>query len=374
MERNLTLSDIVRDPSLQARESLDESWVAELADLYRGNHEIAPIEAVYDGARYLLTNGWHRLKAQEIAWGADALIAVSVIDASGVDDPMSIAKTRAAMANREGGLRRTEGDKRRAIHLLRSTSAGRKMTHDEVAKRVGVSRSWVTRVLDGGDVRTNIASTATTAYYGGAPRPSIAALWEQVDAALQADPGKADAHHAQDLDCHATVVRKRRAALGLPKSDPTRHRENPARQAVIEDLKSDASQGVRELSKKHGVARETVSKAREELGLPPPQHGGYRPRKTESGATAEPSAPVNPRRTDDPREQGVEIMAARPLVPPARVHADKAIEMIQAFERASPLDRQTLVTAIHRRWPEYIRNAIEEAREQETEQRAEVLN
>lgn len=348
MEQNLTLSDIVREPALQVRERLDEQWVAELADLYRGQHEVAAIEAVFDGARFLLTDGWHRYEAQLRAWGADAVVAVSVIDASKSVDPMSIAKTRAAMANRDGGLRRTDGDKKRAVLLLRSTPAGRKMTHDEIAKRVGVVRSWVTRILGAAesDVRTNIGTTNDN-ISGNAPRAGVAALWAQIDAALQTDPGKADEHHAQDLKCHRAVVGRRRSVLGLPKSDPSRHKDNTARLALAEDLRGNPDQGSMLLAKKHGVSPPTVAKTRDSLGLPPMPRGGKRLAPT--------SAPVNPKRSDDPREQGAEVMPARPAK-----RSDFVTDTLRAFERATMAERNDAVIAILRRWPELAEERTEQ--------------
>lgn len=350
MQQNLALSSIVRDPSLQTRERLDEEWIAELSDLYRGNHEIAAIEVVFDGARYLLTDGWHRIEAQFRAWGADAVIAVEIIDASTTDDPLSIAKTRAAMGNREGGLRRTDGDKRKAVILLRSTPAGRKMTHDEISKRVGVSRPWVTRLLSEaeGDVRTNIDSG------NNVPRQSsVAALHAQVDAALRAAPDKANSQHATELKCHRQVIAARRTALGLPRSGLAQRNDPARREAMVEDLRQNPEHGTVALANKHGVSARAVAKARDELGLPPKPPGPPR--------GSPPSAPVNPKRSDDPREQGQEILPSRP--PPSR-RSDAVTDFMQRFEVAERLDQQTIATALYNRWPHYFRNAFEEAREE----------
>jgi hypothetical protein len=350
MEQNLTLSDIVRDPALQVREHLDETWIAELADLYRGLHTIASVEVVFDGERHLLTDGWHRIAAMVIAWGADAVIAVDVIDASGTDDPMTIAKTRAAMANRGAGLRRTEGDKKRAILLLRSTPAGRKMTHDEIAKRIGVDRSHVSKTLSAAE---NVTSHNNDNFAANGPKPHVAALWAQVDAALRADPGKPNARHATDLDCDIGVVRRRRAALGLDKSDTKRWREDSPRETIVAELARDPGRTNVAIAELTGACKETVGKVRKEMGIQAAPRG---PRPKD----APPSAPVNPKRTDDAREQGAEVIPARP---PKR--ADVVTDMMQLFERSDRVDRQAFIAAVYRRWPEYIRNAVEEEREPE---------
>ncbi len=344
MQQNLALSSIVRDPLLQVRERLDEGWIAELADLYRGNHDIEAIEAVFDGARYLLTDGWHRITAQEQAWGADTVVAVEIIDASGNDDPMAIAKTRAAMGNCTGGLRRTDSDKRRAALLLRSTPAGRKMTHDEIAKRIGVSRSRVTQILS---AESEVSVNAGNVNKDGSARQ--APLWSQVDAALKASPAKADARHAEELKCSRQVVANRREVLGLPKSDGNMRHGASNRDSMIEDLRRDPNQGSVALAEKHHTSSRAVAKARESLGLPARKPGGQ--------PNTPPSAPVNPNRNDDAREQGAEVLASRP--PPSR-KPDIVTDIMQRLERADRIERQAVVVAIYKRWPELLANAVED--------------
>ena len=356
MEQNRTLSAIVCDPSLQVRECLDETWVVELSDLYRGNHAMPPITVVFDGTRDLLVDGWHRIEAQRRAWGPDAVIAVVVIDASVSPDPMAVAKMRAAMANREAGLRRTEGDKRRAVLLLRSTPEGRKMKHEEIAKCVGVSRSRVTQILSEGDTAPQVSANTSNNLYGGAPRPDVAALWKQIDDALKEDTSRPDSQIARDVGCTRFTVASRRDVLGLPKSDPKRWREDSSRTPIEAELKRDPAQSNKAIAAKTGGAPETVSKIRDELGL-----GKSSARNQHTPAAPPPSAPVNPKRTDDPREQGAEVLPLRP--PPSR-KSDVLTEIMQRFERADRLDQQTIATALYNRWPHFFLNAIEEGREE----------
>lgn len=302
---------------------------------------------VFDGRRYLLTDGWHRHEAIRRAWGTTAVIAVVVVDASHAPDPMAVAKMWAAVSNRDAGLRRTDGDKRRAVLLLRSTPDGRKMTHDEIAKRVGVSRSRVTQILLAAEVHVsaNIAGNSSSVYSG--VRPSRVALWTQIDDALRADPGKPDSQHARDIGCDDTTVRKRRAALDLPKSDSKRWRgDDSPRGAIAAALREmpDASNAA--IAEVVGSHPQTVSKVRADIGMEPSHARGAKHTKGKERGEP-PSAPVNPKRDDDPREQKVEIMPARP---PRR--ADFATNMLQAFERVSHNDRCEAFAAILRRWPE----------------------
>ncbi len=345
MEQNLAFADVVLDPILQVRECLDETWIVELADLYSGSHTLPPLQVVFDGRRYLLTDGWHRHEAIRRAWGATAVIAVVVVDASHAADPMAVAKMWAAVSNRDAGLRRTDGDKRRAVLLLRSTPDGRKMTHDEIAKRVGVSRSRVTQILSAAevDVSANIAGNSSVC---NGPRGSRVALWSQIDAALRNDPGKPDSHVARDIGCDDTTVRKRRAALGLPKSDSKRWRDDNPREAIAEALRETPDASNAAIAEAVGANAHTVSKVRADLGMEPSRAHGNKYTKGKE-RTEPPSAPVNPKRADDPREQKVEVIPARP----AR-RADFATNMLQAFERVSHNDRCEAFAAILRRWPE----------------------
>jgi hypothetical protein len=60
---------------------------------------------------------------------------------------VEMAKTFAASANAAHGLRRTAGDKRRAIEMVLSTAEGRRWTQEEIAKHCKVARSWVAEVM-----------------------------------------------------------------------------------------------------------------------------------------------------------------------------------------------------------------------------------
>jgi hypothetical protein len=59
---------------------------------------------------------------------------------------VEMAKLFAASANAAHGLRRTAGDKRRAIEMVLSTADGRRWSQERIAKHCKVVQSWVSDV------------------------------------------------------------------------------------------------------------------------------------------------------------------------------------------------------------------------------------
>ena len=139
----VALSDLRLDGGAQIRDGLAEAWVEELADLYRDGHDLPPGEAVRDPDGNLwLWDGYHRLEAKRRAIGDGAGFEVHIREGD-----VHLARFLAAMANKHG-LPRTQGDKRRAILLARQTPDGAKMSVRELARHCGVSKSYVSLVMN----------------------------------------------------------------------------------------------------------------------------------------------------------------------------------------------------------------------------------
>jgi hypothetical protein len=82
---------------------------------------------------------------------------------------VEMAKLFAASANVAHGLRRTAGDRRRAIEMVLSTAEGARWTQEEIAKHCKVARSWVAAVMAKRRTDNPPKKTATCqAHEGGA--------------------------------------------------------------------------------------------------------------------------------------------------------------------------------------------------------------
>lgn len=113
--QSLLIRQIRRDGGTQARIGLNEETVQEYAELMREHRwdfrtMQRPI-ALYDGSDFWLADGFHRIEAAQRAQLSD--YPIEVLRGTKRD-----AILRAAGANSQHGLRRTNADKRRAVELL----------------------------------------------------------------------------------------------------------------------------------------------------------------------------------------------------------------------------------------------------------------
>jgi hypothetical protein len=135
MPDRIELSKIVLDAGTQMRERIDESVVAEYADVL----DQLPAVAVYAvGRRFVLVDGFHRYYAHSRAEARDIL--ATVIGSGTIEE----ARWIACAANATHGLRRSNESKRLAVEaalMLRPGSSDR-----EVAAHVGVSHTMVAKM------------------------------------------------------------------------------------------------------------------------------------------------------------------------------------------------------------------------------------
>jgi len=274
----------------------------ELAELYDEGHEIEPILVVLDpGGVFWIADGFHRLEAQRrLGRGS-----VKAIVRDGPAATLDMAKMLAAEANKNGRPLQA-GDKRRAVLMARSTLEGAKMGVRELARHCGVTKSYVGEVLAQGcpvpDTPSATRNRSEASAKGAANRH--ATLYMRIDSALQADASRPDTHIAEELGCDSAVVGRRRAALGLPKSDTSKWRQSPSRDAAEQLLREHPEWTNGRIATETKSAPETVSRLREKLGLP-------RRRRGPVPKVQPPSAPV---REGDPRD-AAEVIPLRPAAP-----------------------------------------------------------
>ncbi len=135
----LPLDSLLACDDTQPRESLDDQAVAEYAEEYgtpdAPGKDLPPVDAVFDGAKYWLWDGFHRYHARRRAGWED--IKVRVAEGTKAD-----AQWLATGANKSHGLRRTNKDKIRAVHL--SLCLHPERTDGWLATHVGVHPQTVT--------------------------------------------------------------------------------------------------------------------------------------------------------------------------------------------------------------------------------------
>lgn len=107
----LKIDKINQDKSIQTRQATDLAVVSEYAEAMRKGEEFPPCIVFRQGNEYFLADGWHRLKAAQLA-GKDQIL---VIIRPGTERD---ALFYAVGANASHGKQRTRADKERAILIL----------------------------------------------------------------------------------------------------------------------------------------------------------------------------------------------------------------------------------------------------------------
>jgi hypothetical protein len=133
---NIKLSDIHYDKCQQMRAEINQDTVADYRELFNNKFEFPPIVVFFDGSKYWLADGFHRvIAANELK---RLRISAKVQKGSQRD-----AILYACGANSQHGLRRTNADKRRAVETLLADEEWGKWSSRKIAEAAGVSPTFV---------------------------------------------------------------------------------------------------------------------------------------------------------------------------------------------------------------------------------------
>lgn len=137
--QNIPLKSIRIDGGTQAREELHLDTVAEYRQVLADGGEMPPVTLFFDGAEYWLADGFHRWHAYA---GDDRASIPSDVRTGTKRDAILFA----CGANAHHGLRRTNGDKRKAVAMLLADAECAKLSDRELARKVGVAHTLVSAV------------------------------------------------------------------------------------------------------------------------------------------------------------------------------------------------------------------------------------
>jgi hypothetical protein len=135
-ERTINIAEITADPAVQPRERMDMPTVMEYAGEMQAGTQFPPVVAFYDGTRYWLADGFHRLEAARLS-------QYSVIAADVSDGGRREAVLYSVGANATHGLRRSNADKRRAVATVLRDEEWRAWSDHEIARKCAVSAMFV---------------------------------------------------------------------------------------------------------------------------------------------------------------------------------------------------------------------------------------
>lgn len=171
--QRLAIDDIRLDGGTQSRVAIDESTVADYAELIEESTALPPVVVFHDGTDYWLVDGFHRLLATQRIGAVD-------IEADVHPGTQHDARVAACSANRVHGLRRTNADKRRAVEMMIELAPD--LSSREIARHVGVTHSLVNAVRRGAEVEDS--STRRAPRPTAAPAPSSPTVQQEARAAV----------------------------------------------------------------------------------------------------------------------------------------------------------------------------------------------
>ena len=134
--RELRLRSVRTDGGTQTRAAINGDALAEYTELLADGVILPPGVVFYDGADYWLADGFHR-HAAAVAAGL-ATFHFEMRRGTRRD-----ALLYAVGANAHHGLKRTPGDKRRAVEILLRDREWAHWSDHEIARRAGVGKTFV---------------------------------------------------------------------------------------------------------------------------------------------------------------------------------------------------------------------------------------
>lgn len=139
MVESLGLSQIRTDGDTQVRVSFSSELVTEYAEAMKRGDEFPAIDVFFDGETYWLADGFYRVAAARKT-------SRESIEANVHQGGQREALLYAVGANETHGLRRTNEDKRRAVHILLADKEWQGWSDREIARQTKTSQPFVTKL------------------------------------------------------------------------------------------------------------------------------------------------------------------------------------------------------------------------------------
>ena len=138
------LKHLIRDERCQMRVEFDEGYAQELAEVRRAGVPLPAVDVFQtERPRGYLADGYHRARAEELAFGPRAQVLANV-HPGGLREAVLFA----AGANARHGLRPRAEDVRKAVATLLTDPEWGQWSGREIARRVGCGRDLVDRLKD----------------------------------------------------------------------------------------------------------------------------------------------------------------------------------------------------------------------------------
>ena len=136
----IKISDITLDAGTQTRVELNEDRVSMFHEIIEEIGDMDPVEITFDGLKYYLTDGFHRVMAHTRA-------TRDYIEAKVTLGTLEDAILRSLSANAKHGLPRSNADRRKSVNMALDHEKWGKLSAREIAKMCVVSHTFVSNII-----------------------------------------------------------------------------------------------------------------------------------------------------------------------------------------------------------------------------------
>jgi ParB-like chromosome segregation protein Spo0J len=156
----LNIDNIRIDAGTQSREKIDEDVVRDYAECMADGVGFPPVEVMFDGVEYYLTDGFHRYHAHR----KNGKVSIAALVTNGT---LRDAKLASYAANGRHGLRPSNADKRKAVMSMLDDMEYSGWSNVEIAVHCAVSRVYVANLRK--ELETPKEKTSAKAKVGDKP-------------------------------------------------------------------------------------------------------------------------------------------------------------------------------------------------------------
>lgn len=137
--KNIKLKDIVIDAGTQQREKINDEIVAEYSEAMRCGTQFPAVTVFFNSVEYYLADGFHRFFACKSA-------GIEEISAEIIEGTKRDAKYYSLGANKDHGLRRSNGDKKKAVIEMITDAEWGELPSRDIGNHIGVSHAYVSKI------------------------------------------------------------------------------------------------------------------------------------------------------------------------------------------------------------------------------------
>lgn len=134
----MPIAKITLDRDMQPRADMDDDCTREYGTLYKHHVPMPAVVVFFDGVKYWLADGWHRVLGCK-------QFEIKVIEAEVRKGTRRDAILYAVGANQRHGLRRSPEDRARAVRILFADKEWGKWSDREIGRRCGVGHPFVAK-------------------------------------------------------------------------------------------------------------------------------------------------------------------------------------------------------------------------------------